>query len=511
MRWLCIVAFATAAAAQDPAGSITGVVRDSISQLPVKKATVTIHQQRGNFERPPQWRSIVTDATGSFAADNLPPGTYMLQAQGDTYPVGPAGIAHKNIEVKSGQTGDRVALELVPGAAVSGRVLDEDGDPLSGCSVELMSAKNRNQGVSLRGGGITNDDGEYRHYAIPAGKYRLIARCNAAVFQARPFSAGPDPPPSQAYPPQYYPLASDIKSAQIIELAPGSEKSRLDFRMKPAAVTQVRASFSPSGADWHGHDDLQPDLFPADPSATRQFDMGGNFDSTKGTVEFQKVFPGSYVLVIASRGQNGNPIGAMQRIEVKDKPLGTTIELRPAADLNGSIQLEDTGSNKIPLNQVLVWLNPAQPGAINAVNTHAQEDGKFVLNGVLPGLWRLQVEAGNAFVKSVRLGNDDVTGRPLDLSSGAPGQLTVTMSNKTAAIRGSAPVGSVVYIENITGDSSNFRRALVGRSGEYVIEGLAPGKYRIASAEAGDQMPEEGGQEITLHEGETLNFDLKEG
>jgi hypothetical protein len=41
------------------------------------------------------------------------------------------------------------------------------------------------------------------------------------------------------------------------------------------------------------------------------------------------------------------------------------------------------------------------------------------------------------------------------------------------------------------------------------LPGLAPGKYRIAVGDTGASMPEEGGQEVTLGEGETAMIDLK--
>ena len=44
-------------------------------------------------------------------------------------------------------TAASVTVELVPGAAISGHIVDEDGDPLPGCMVEVHSAKDFNQGT----------------------------------------------------------------------------------------------------------------------------------------------------------------------------------------------------------------------------------------------------------------------------------------------------------------------------------------------------------------------------
>ena len=79
--------------------------------------------------------------------------------------------------------------------------------------------------------------------------------CQQPVFQPRPFSSGPDLPPSRAYAPEYYPSAADSKSAEVIDLAPGAEKSGVDFQMKSEAVTQIHGTFG--GDLWRGHQNMQ--------------------------------------------------------------------------------------------------------------------------------------------------------------------------------------------------------------------------------------------------------------
>ena len=49
------------------------------------------------------------------------------------------------------------------------------------------------------------------------------------------------------------------------------------------------------------------------------------------------------------------------------------------------------------------------------------------------------------------------------------------------------------------------------QSGQYRIEGLAPGKYRVAAVavgESSDALPKDSGREITVQEGETATVDL---
>jgi hypothetical protein len=144
--------------------------------------------------------------------------------------------------------------------------------------------------------------------------------------------------------------------------------------------------------------------------------------------------------------------------------------------------------------------------------TQVNEDGTFIVKSVLPGEWRLRLNAPAAFAKSVRLGPDDVTDRPLDLTSGSAAPLHIVVSNNTATVRGTAPAGQMIFAARIGDEEDTIgwqQGTQVDSNGQFVLPGLAPGKYRIVAGELGGPMPEEGGQEVTVAEGETANVDIK--
>lgn len=503
----------------DQTGGITGVVTDAISHLPVKKTTVSANGMlspfgvSGNMGANQGGHSVVTDESGAFTINNLAPGRYQLVFQQQNYPQSRfGGGVVKMEEVKAGETAGPVSVELTPGAAVSGHVVDEDGDPLPGCNVQLHPAKNPQQGVPMAGVGNSNEDGEYRLYIIPPGQYVLAARCGRPMFQPRPFSAGPEPPPTSGYPTQYYPLTTDPKGAQAVDLTPGAEKSGVDFQMRPSALTQVHVAFSPSGADWHDSGPLMARMMPVD-STQPAMGVFATPDPKNGTYQFRQVFPGSYMLTVFSNGVNENRIGAMQRVEVGNRPVDLVLELRHAIGVSGTVEIDSSGNNndKLKLNQVGVQLIPeyqvGMPGAASQVN----DDGSFTLKSVIPGLWTVRANAPFAYIESVWFGNADVTDAPIDLSNGAGGALRIVMSTNTATIRGSAPAGQFVYLQRLD-DKFEFRSyqsSQADQSGQYKVENLAPGKYRLMVVDSGMPMPDEGGQEVTLHEGETVMLDLK--
>jgi len=499
----------TAVFAQEQGGSVQGTVLDSVTHQPIKKVTVSIHGTDFNMSK-----TAVTDASGSFAFDQLPAGHWLLLTHHAYYASGRDGNfgamgRGKSLEVKAGQAADPVTLELIPGASVSGRIFDEDGEPLRGCPVQARAAKTQPGRNPVQGGQPSNEDGEYRIDNIPAGKYIVTAQCRTPVFQPRPFSSGPDPPPRLGYPRQFYPLASDPKSAQVIELAAGTEKGGIDFQMKPAPVTQVRGTFAATGADWHGSKGWMLQLVPADSSGTSQ-SVGGSIDIAQGTFQFRQVFPGSYFVTAFSNDVPERRVGAIQPVEVRDTSLDIVLELKRPIDITGTIEVEGNpaGRSLQPMNvQLVPDYVPGLP--IPQAQAQVRDDGAFTLKGVIPALWKLNVSAAGAFLKSARLGGTEITGRRLDLSSGVAENLKIVLSTNTGTITGAGIAGQMLSVQSTGADVPMINNIQVDQTGHFKLEGVAPGKYRIIAMDAPGPIPDEGGQEIEVHEGETVTVEVK--
>jgi hypothetical protein len=184
--------------AQAPAakpGSVEGVVTNSVTGEPVKKAAVLLADKY----------TAMTDAAGHFHFDNVAPGGYIVSADKDgfqaTNPKLPLPIT-----VAEEQHVQDVALKLTPLATVSGHVFDEDGDPIPRAQVAVLryfygpGRKRLNQ-VSFA---QANDLGEFEALNLPPGRY---------YFQVSPSPLRNIPPhtrwthPEQAYPVTFYPNA----------------------------------------------------------------------------------------------------------------------------------------------------------------------------------------------------------------------------------------------------------------------------------------------------------------
>ena len=524
-----LVMIAALAAAQDPtgnngAGSIKGIVVDSVTHQPVREAGVSLAGD------PVSQVYQVTDAAGTFEIDHLRPGRYALDVEHREYPQGRS----RSIAIQAGEQAARIIVELVPFAAVSGRVLDEDSDPLPACSVHLQSARPPYQEViakqDFREVLGSSADGEYRLERVPAGKYILRAQCQAPVFEPRPLSAGPDPLPTSAYPPQFYPGASTAELAEAIELRPGLERSGIDFRMKPSHVTHIHVRLS--GANWRGRKDLAWQLLPAAqrvpaPDGALHYDwlsVWHDIQTTNGEFEIPKVFPGSYRLLVTSNmrfTEGGAMIGGARQVDVGDAPIEVEVELRPAVNLNGTIEIVGGGGpNRVTPDQVGVDLVVEYPNFFRGVGDDAKSDGSFTIKSAFPGPTRIKISAVErcgvhcakdaAFLKSAWLGGTELTDGWLDLSSGARGDLRIVLSTDFAAIQGKAPAFAVVTAS--AEDSRGFimyeLNASADQNGQFKFENLVPGKYRVGLL---GQLASGGssGREVTLQEGQTLVVELE--
>jgi uncharacterized protein (DUF2141 family) len=520
---------AGAAAAQDGTGRIEGVVRDAVSHQPVKKASVSINFMGPPANNPGQLpkgndgpQAAVTDASGAFNFTNLAAGLYMIVVQHQNYPDARMGGARKTVQVPANDTASSLTIELIPGATISGHIVDEDGDPVNGCFIQPHPAMHPEQGVGITRAPTTRDDGSYRIAGIPPGKYIVTAQCSQSVFQPRPLSEGPDPPPSAAYPALYYPAVSDAKSAEVMDLSGGTEKPGVDFQMRPVPVTHIHGAIVAGSADWRGRNDLRVQLMPSNPGSPGAMLMNGGaqVNAKDGTFDLPEVFPGSYQLAVSSQDFSRGPqadisdrAGAIARVNVTDKPVEITMQLQRAIDISGKVEIErgaDT-KNQLTLSQINIRMQGENRFGIPPPPTQVNDDGTFTVKSVLPGEWRIHVMAPQAFLKSAWMGSDEVTHRALDLTSGVAAPMRLVISTNTGAIKGTAPAQQMVFARMVDEEGAMF--GTMGTSsdsnGNFSIAGLAPGKYRLVAAQQGSPPSEEGGQEVTVAEGETTNVDVK--
>jgi 5-hydroxyisourate hydrolase-like protein (transthyretin family) len=191
---------------------------------PLRKAQVRINSGGPSAAgQPPENRLAITDADGRYEFKELRAGRYNLQAQKGSYIPLQWGQLRPNepgkpLDILDGQTIEKVDFSLPRGGVITGRVLDEFGEPTPDVQVAVMRSQNVSGTRRLMPAGrvaTTNDIGEFRVFAIPPGTYYLSATLRSNTI------GGIDTDDRSGYAPTYYPGTADLASAQRLTMALG--------------------------------------------------------------------------------------------------------------------------------------------------------------------------------------------------------------------------------------------------------------------------------------------------
>src|SRR5690348_5985317 len=167
-------------AAAGAKAEISGQVFDSANRQPLKKTWVTARTlERGGGRG---GSTTVTDAQGHFVLKDLDAGRYILVAQrngyvNQTYGQKNAGEQGTTISLNPGQKLTDITFRLIQGGVISGRIVDEDAEPLSRVQVQALQfryAQGRRRLMPL-GNAVSDDRGEYRIFGIRPGQVYVRA------------------------------------------------------------------------------------------------------------------------------------------------------------------------------------------------------------------------------------------------------------------------------------------------------------------------------------------------
>jgi protocatechuate 3,4-dioxygenase beta subunit len=239
-------------AAAEQGGRISGQVTLEGANTPVSGARIILvpsSRPVGPMGPPPQ---AITDQAGRFAFDRVPPGTYRLDAQKAGLAPADDAFRGRTITVTAGQS-TGVVLQLQKGAAITGRVVDPIGQPLTEARVMVLRRMPMPAG-GARGlppmprlipvpspGTQTNDLGEFRVSGLAPGEYFVaVSPRSIAMFG----TAGSNPARDwkmarTTLPTTYYPGTSDQAAAQPIAVAAGAEVGNINFAMQPVPAFRV--------------------------------------------------------------------------------------------------------------------------------------------------------------------------------------------------------------------------------------------------------------------------------
>jgi hypothetical protein len=484
-------------AAQTGTAAIRGRVFAGDTGKPLRRARIAVSSPDLGGNQ----RNTSTDADGRYELTDLPAGRYTMRVSRSGYlelrygqrrPLEPA----KQIQLLDRQVVERIDFSLPRMGLITGRVLDEFGDPIEGVNVYALRSMyfNGKRQLVPTGGGPqvrTDDAGQYRLLGLAPGTYFITASTRETWTVARG-----DVKETMGYAPTYFPGTPRVSDARRVTVKLGQEAGNTDF----ALVVGRAAKISGTAFDSHGK--------PFSSVSVGQEVRGDSFASfgsaasgpvaADGTFSIPNIPPGDYVLSAVSGRDTGEPDVARLPVTVDSVDLDN-ISLNGSAGgtVTGQVATDEGTVPDIPrLRVTLLEYSTGQPsptvlGAFrNPGASDVKADGTFSVTGVF-GQSRLRVTLPDAWaVKAVLLDGRDVAEQPFELRSGETiTGMQIVVTNKVTSVIGQivddkgAPLmdGTVIVFASDSdrwAENSRFvKSARPDQQGQWQVKGLPAGEY----------------------------------
>jgi carboxypeptidase family protein len=509
---------------------IRGRVVDAANGMPLRKAGVRIFSPQIR-----ESRSAITDAEGRYEFTDLPAGQFNLNvtkagyvdlAYGQTSP----GEMGKSLKVGDKQVVEKIDFTLPRGAVITGRVLDEFGEPVADVQVSALRNQFTPSGQRPVNAGrfaTTNDIGEFRLFGIPPGQYFLSATYRGGQFT----SIGPTTGDSSGYAPTYYPGTANLADAQKLSIGLGGTVSDVTVMLVVARTARVSGTV----VDGQGRPLKQGSVMLMS-LTTMGMPAGGGPIRPDGTFTFNGIAPGEYVV----RAMLPNTTGVMSDSAMANVSVNgidvTDVRVEPVRPItvSGHVVLDPVAARSFRPETMRLNATPSDPGPTfgPAPPPAAVRDDLTFEFKASPGPSVIRLAAPPGWmIKSVTLNGADVTDG-ITLRNEDVSELEVELSNKMPDLSGQVTNanGDAVldYVaiafpqdQNLWNTPGPGRNGMTrpDDQGRYRFRTLRPGTYYLVAvdhAQSNDFMDpaflesvRTRATRVILNEGDTLVTDLK--
>lgn len=487
---------ATAATAE---ASLSGMVVKDPGGEPLKRVLVQVvseDQQNRNY-------TGLTGGDGHFAIGDIEPGRYrvflektgFLEANNRHW-----RSAGEAISLNAGQQVNEFMLHMMAAAAISGRVVDEDGDPVANVEVAALrnGYVNGQRQLSPERSEHSNDRGEYRIAGLAPGHYYLVAAASPEFFSRGQKEFSDPAKPGLGYVPTYYPGVVDSSQAAALELHSGDEMP-INFTLIAVDTFHVRgtaldlpdrrgiAAGDSQAAVMLFSKRLGTMLSAAEVDKQGRFDIAG-------------VAPGSYVLTFTTADPETPNLGR-QTVEVNNADVnGIRIVPMSLGKIQGRARVE-TGAAE-DLKRLTVVLQAIDDDAYGVMSGLAEadwgrikEDGSFELKNVPAGNYWLSVRGAahdgrDYYVEKILMSGRNASDTPLTVSGGTL-NVDLVLSLGTGSVKGTVVDGKSEPVKQATvvalpekqkrGRHDLYYIVQSDQYGRFILHGLRPGRYTLLS------------------------------
>ena len=497
MRTCLLATFLSVALFGQQKGSISGVVKDASTGQPLANVEVRVNSVD---------QKATTDSDGHFSLSSIPSGAVRLSLSGPTR----GQFTSKNLTLPPGQDLDSLEVMIEAIGTISGKILDEDGEPLAAVEVFGVVKEFYLGRVQYRFGSATrtNDKGEYTLASLRAGRSYLIwaAKRNRNF---RPVSDIPANPKlrRRITSPTFYPSSEVIEAAQPVTVPAGGHLESMDIHVRKSQSFCIEGVLDTESKP----DALQFFLEETKPSSGVS-SQGGMFSpppggrtGPDGKVRLCDVRPGEYKITAFQWPAEPNvplPFYGTSLITVVDKDVSKiVVTAQPKVTVPGEIVWDGESPDQPVDKPLIVGLQPIHRANMGReqLSATAALPGEFSLPDLLVDEYQVRVLRLPAgfYVKEMTYGASSILHAPLQLGQGGINpKLRVVIARDGATLQSQvvdkdgAPVAdaTVVLLPYEVASEAHLAAGMLwgetDQRGAYTFAGLPPGKYRVLAANA---------------------------
>lgn len=464
------------------------VVRISAPELRETRTTSSDPEGRYEFRELPAGRYSVTASKGAFVTLNY----------GQTRPFEQG----RPLQLLDNQTVEKIDFALPRGSIITGRVVDEYGDPVADVQVAPMRMQFTPQGrrpMPAAGRLVsTNDVGEFRIFGLPPGEY-FVSATQRSFFGDGPLGATDD---RAGYAATYYPGTPNIAEAQTVKVGIGDAISDITVMLAPTRTARI----SGVALDGDGKPLSGGMVMVIQRTGAGMF-MGGSGGQIRpdGTFAIGGLAPGEYLLRTMGFGGPDPMAGAASaKVTVSGADVdGLRLVPTPPSTITGKVIIDPASSGSFKPEAMRLLAMPKDPSDMPLANPQAPQavkpDGTFELKAA-PGTVTLNViQAPNWMIRSAKHDGQDVLENGLDVRAGQDiDNVQVELTDRFPELSGSVadergrPVlefTTIVFPQQAAAPGS-VARSSIGRpdqDGRFKIRPLRAGSYYVVAVDYVEQ------------------------
>jgi hypothetical protein len=389
------------------------------------------------------------------------PGSYALEVSRNGF-VTDAGPGMLNVSVKAGGAIEDLRLKLIPAGAISGTVVDRDGEPVQGLSVRIQGVRylpgaKRQIFEGMRA--TTDDRGRFRLYGLNRGLYYL--RTGGRIETSRemlPLKQGPDR--GLQYGDTWYPENALTEFGEPLRIDSGSEIGDVRVVVKREQVWTITGHVLGGSTELECRKALPVTL------------MYGSSEEIgpDGAFKIEGVEAGDYVLSARTVRDGKMIFQGYAPVRVIDRNVRTTIPLGGTGEVRGKVTAEglQPGGMEVYLesdDELAIYPSKVDPA------------GLFAIRDVPPGAYRFTLRSNRYYIQTASCPE------PLVVSAGSVlGDCTLKLADDTGEVRGrgappNAEVVAVPWDVELRRVARSAAHARVDQEGRFVLRNVVPGEY----------------------------------